>query len=77
MHVLIVDDEIDQAWALAELLNDRGIASTVAPSGLAALGAIESARPDVAVIDLRMPKMDGVDLLVQLRERAPALPPHR
>lgn len=74
MHVLIVEDEPDQAWVLGELLRGLEISSTVALGAAEALAKIERVRPDAAVLDLGMPRLDGFDLFRQLRARFPGLP---
>jgi len=74
LHVLIVDDEVSQLSALGEILSDEGITTTLASNGGDALGSIEIIRPDVAIVDLVMPRMNGTALLAELRARLPELP---
>lgn len=73
-HVLIIDDEDDQAQALGELLLSEGITSAVVTCAAQALVAIDLRRPDAVVIDLTMPDIDGLRLLQRLRGQLPALP---
>jgi two-component system CheB/CheR fusion protein len=65
--VLIVDDNEDAAWTLSMLLKSEGHETTVATSGAEALAAAERAMPDVAVLDIGMPGMSGVEVAERLR----------
>ena len=65
--VLLADDD-PALIALVELtLRNDGIASCVAPDGLSALRLAREVRPDLAVLDVRMPVMDGFEVLETLR----------
>jgi CheY-like chemotaxis protein len=66
--VLIVDDNEDAADLLQESLRELGYATVVANDGPAALRAVESVLPDVALLDLGLPRMDGFTLAARLRE---------
>ena len=68
---LIVDDNKTSADTLCALVNRRGHVTHVAYDGLAALSVMESQSIDVLVTDLKMPKMDGMELLRAVRERWP------
>jgi CheY-like chemotaxis protein len=65
--VLIVDDNVDAANMLAELLGARGYRTLATADGPSALKAIETFSPDVAVLDLGLPVMDGYELARMLR----------
>jgi two-component system KDP operon response regulator KdpE len=65
--VLIVEDDRGLARALAITLNARGYAVRAAGTGAAALEAAASAPPDLVVLDLGLPDMDGMDVLRALR----------
>ena len=58
--VLIVDDEAAQREQIATCLNDLGINTIEAQDGVTALQAIDNSHPAVIIMDIRMPKMDGV-----------------
>ena len=62
VKVLIVDDEEELVTTLVERLQWRGLQATAALSGPAALEKLREERYDVAVIDLKMPGMDGLTL---------------
>ena len=69
-RILVVDDNVDSATSLGMLLKCLGADVQVAHSGPAALAAIESHRPDVVLLDIGMPGMDGYEVAKRIRERA-------
>jgi DNA-binding NtrC family response regulator len=73
-RILIVDDEINARTALVELLRDEGYAVEAAADAFKALGKVAEFAPDLVVTDLKMPGMDGLQLLAKLRENDPDLP---
>jgi DNA-binding NtrC family response regulator len=66
-RILVVDDEVNARTALAELLRDEGYEVEMAADAFKALGKYESFSPHVVVTDLKMPGMDGVDLVRKIR----------
>jgi DNA-binding NtrC family response regulator len=68
-RILIVDDEANARGALAELLTQEGYDASQANDGFAALKMIEDGAPDLVLCDLRMPRMDGLELLRRVAER--------
>jgi CheY-like chemotaxis protein len=74
--VLIVEDEAVIRSVLVETLTDEGWAVREAIDGQSALTALEAWRPDVIVLDLAMPTMDGWSFRVEQRRRglAPDVP---
>jgi DNA-binding NtrC family response regulator len=73
-RILIVDDEVNARTALVELLRDEGYAAESAADAFKALGKVADFAPDLVVTDLKMPGMDGLQLLAKLREGDPDLP---
>lgn len=73
-RILIVDDDPGQRGLLAESLIAQGYDVQTASDGVEALETVENFTPDAVLTDLMMPRMDGFELLKQLRERAPAVP---
>ena len=69
-RVLVVDDNRDAATLLAALLNTFGYDTTVAYDGPSALSAIDSFDPQLALIDIGLPGMDGIELARRVRERS-------
>lgn len=73
MKILLVDDEKELVSTLAERLSFRGIQAKWATSVSDALSIAEHDRFDVAVIDVKMPKMDGFELKRKLEEKSPEM----
>ncbi len=67
IRVLIVDDEEDFATALAERLRRRGFAADAVFTGQAALERLSADTHDVAVLDLKMPGIDGLTTLREIK----------
>lgn len=67
-HVLVVEDDEDVITLMVEILKHEGFAVTVAEDGLAGLLKIQTGTPDVALLDIMMPNVDGVRVLEQLLE---------
>lgn len=72
-RVLIVDDEQSIVDGVAELLRQRGMAVDEASTGRAAIERIRECEPDVAIVDLRLPDMHGIQVAEGLRQIAPGL----
>ena len=68
--ILIVDDHIDSGAALARLLKLEGYEAMAVGSGLAALEILKGVRPQVIVLDMHMPDIDGLAVLRQVRADA-------
>jgi len=66
-NILVVDDNVDAADSLGELLRAWGYEVTVAHDGPAALAAMQDTLPDIALLDIGMPAMDGYELAAHLR----------
>ena len=66
-YVLIVDDEPDSSEFVERFLQREGHRTSCVANGRAALAALINGRPDVVVLDVRMPEMDGLTLLEVLR----------
>jgi PAS domain S-box-containing protein len=66
-RILVADDDRDAAATLASLLQLMGHETHTANDGNAALSVAEAVRPDVAILDLRMPRMDGYRTAAALR----------
>lgn len=72
IQVLVADDEPDLLWALQRNLSDEGYQVLTASDGKAALQVAHRHRPDLVVLDVAMPGMDGIEVCRSLR-RDPAL----
>ncbi|MBX5466454.1 MAG: response regulator transcription factor [Firmicutes bacterium] len=73
IRVLVVDDEESIRDLLTIGLQHRGYEVVPCPDAEAALEAASRTPPEVAILDIMLPGMDGLDLCRQLRERAPDL----
>jgi DNA-binding NtrC family response regulator len=69
--VLVVDDEANARTALGELLRDEGYDVETAADAFKALGKLESFVPQLLLTDLKMPGMDGLELMARMREIDP------
>ncbi len=69
--VLLVDDEKDFVLTLSERLMSRNVGSFAVYDGQEALEFLTDEKPDVMVLDLKMPGIDGLDVLKQTRENNP------
>ena len=74
--VLIIDDEPDTITFLGTWLEDLGYATCAASDGLGGMEALLSERPDLVLMDLKMPNLSGVQLYRQIlgHEELAALP---
>ncbi len=67
--VLVVDDDKEIAGAISKMLSREGINNIVAYDGLQALQAVAEKKVDLVVIDIMMPKMDGLSATMQIRQK--------
>jgi DNA-binding response OmpR family regulator len=71
MHtILIVDDNMDMCRPMAALLRHHGYNSVYATSGEDALNKIAARTPDLVILDVMMPDMDGLEVLRRLKAQA-------
>lgn len=67
-RILVTDDEPDIASAACMWLQSAGFETMVARDGLECLDTTREHRPDAVVLDVRMPKEDGLTVLTKLKE---------
>jgi DNA-binding response OmpR family regulator len=72
--ILVVDDEKNIRSLYEKELQDEGYAVTLAGNGREALDLFSSDRPDLVVLDIRMPGMDGLEALGKLLAEDPKVP---
>lgn len=72
--VLVVDDEPQVRQLMEHFLTDRGFEVCLAENGRRALAELGAFAPDVVLLDMHMPEMDGLETLKHLAARAPGLP---
>ena len=66
-HILIVDDQPNLAGMMADLLADAGYATRIAGDGRAALAAVQADPPDLLLLDVQMPELDGFEVATILK----------
>ncbi len=70
----VIDDDHSVRWVLEQALTQAGMAVRVFEDGHAFLDAIATSTPDVVVTDVRMPGIDGLELMQQLQQSHPDIP---
>ncbi len=73
-HILIIDDEEAVCWSLQRALTREGHSVATAASAEQGFVALKKQRPDVLILDVRLPGMDGLTALTRIRQIAPDLP---
>jgi two-component system response regulator AtoC len=73
-HILVVDDEPNVRKVLGALLEQAGYLTTRAAAASEALDLVRAQDPDLVITDLKMPGMDGLELLRRLKEGFPEIP---
>ncbi|WP_462324964.1 response regulator [Desulfoplanes sp.] len=73
MYILLVDDEEELVSTLAERLGFRGIRAEWATSAEKALELAQTKDFDIAVLDVKMPRISGLELMGMLKEKVPEL----
>lgn len=68
IKILIVDDDPEIIWVLTESLQEEGYYIYSADNGEAGLKAIKDNSPEVTLLDIKMPKMDGMEVLSKIKE---------
>ena len=74
VQVLVVDDEPNIAELLGMALRYEGWTTTLAHTGLKAVDAAKSIKPDAVVLDIMLPDIDGLEVLRRMREHVPDVP---
>ena len=72
-RILIVDDEINILSSLKEILTDEGYVVSIADDGLDALDKIQTDPPDVLLLDIWLPGMDGIEVLKTVKTYHPEI----
>jgi len=73
-NVWIVDDDRSIRWVLERSMEQEGMSVKVFERAEGVLKALSTEAPDAIITDIRMPGMDGLELLAQIQEQHPALP---
>ncbi|MCU0588598.1 MAG: response regulator [Syntrophobacteraceae bacterium] len=72
-RVLVVDDELDFLETLVKRLKRRKVDASGVSSGTEALQLLEQEHFDVVILDIRMPGMDGIDTLREMKRKRPLM----
>jgi UDP-3-O-acyl N-acetylglucosamine deacetylase len=72
--ILVVDDEANIRHTLRGVLADEGYEVVEAPDGRRALELLEHQLPSLAIVDIWMPEVDGIELVSRMRQQAPEVP---
>ncbi len=72
--ILVVDDEANIRHTLRGVLADEGYEVVEAPDGRRALELLERELPSLAIVDIWMPEIDGIELVSRMRQQAPEVP---
>lgn len=71
--LLIVDDDVDIVRIVSTMLQGQGWQVLTAPNGEEALRVVREQRPDLALLDIMMPRMNGIEVLREARSIAPGM----
>lgn len=69
--ILVVDDQPGIRALLCALFQDKGFETSEASNGIMALEIAKMNRPDIVLLDMKIPGMDGLQILRQLRQKVP------
>lgn len=69
--VLIIDDEESMRDSCRQVLEKQGFLVKAAPDGKSGLEMVDSVKPDIVILDLKMPGLQGIDVLKELRKSDP------
>ncbi|MEE4379642.1 MAG: nitrogen regulation protein NR(I) [Candidatus Competibacteraceae bacterium] len=73
-HIWVIDDDHSIRWVLEKALQRENMTVTTFESGHGVLEALHKGEPDVVVADIRMPGIDGLELLTRIRADCPEIP---
>ncbi|MDO5709076.1 MAG: response regulator, partial [Coriobacteriales bacterium] len=74
MNILVVEDERNLADAICHILNDAGYHAEACYDGRSGLTSAESGLYDAVVLDVMLPKMDGFEVVHELRRKGNSVP---
>ena len=71
--ILVVDDEVKMCFTLTKLFELSNYSVAVAHNGLEALDKVDSFQPHCILLDIRMPQMNGVEVLKKVKQEHPEI----
>ena len=71
--VLVIDDEEKVCWALEQFLKDEGYKPIIANNAEEGLRKVEAEKPNIVILDVRLPGMDGLEALKQIKSLNPGI----
>jgi two-component system response regulator (stage 0 sporulation protein F) len=74
MKLLLVEDDANVAAVLAETFREQGHQTTIMHTGEAALSHLEGERPDAVILDIKLPNINGIEVLRAIRVKESTLP---
>lgn len=74
MRILLAEDEVSLARAVVRILEKSNYCAEAVHNGIDALNYLESGEYDLAILDVMMPKMDGITVVQKLREKGNLIP---
>jgi len=66
-HIMIVDDSLSVRKVLSQLIEDNGFQTMLAKDGLEAVEQVSQRKPDIMLVDMEMPRMNGIELTAHIR----------
>ena len=72
-RILIVDDDIEICNVLNRFLSKKGYEVYTALNGLSAINKVKEVRPHIVLLDIRMPGVDGIEVLKEIKKVDPAV----
>lgn len=68
-HILVIDDNLNNLQVTAKLLKDRGFLISLALDGVSALTLLDAITPDLILLDIMMPEMDGIEVCKMIKQK--------
>src|SRR5688500_2387820 len=73
-RMLVVDDDAASCRLVAAIFREENIEVTTAPNGTIGLARVDEVQPDIILLDIRMPDVDGLEVLQRLRPQERGIP---
>ncbi|KKM70128.1 hypothetical protein LCGC14_1443870, partial [marine sediment metagenome] len=65
--ILVIDDEPDIGWLFSKILSEEGYKVLISLNGEEGISKIKKEKPDLVFLDLKLPGMDGIEILKEIR----------